>query len=287
MKYRFMEENRSSFEVKKMCRSLKMSRSGYYRWRDRGQSTRARENEELVKAIKESHRKSRECYGSPRITEDLLEMGYRCSKNRIARLMRKQGIAAKMKRRFKVTTHSKHKLPVADNVLQRNFSAEKPNSVWASDITYVQTGEGWLYLAAILDVYSRQIVGWSMKDRITQELTISAFHQALGRRNPGPGLIFHSDRGIQYASHDVRNLLKRKGFVQSMSGKGNCYDNAIMETFFHTLKTELIYFERYETKEDARRSIFEYIEVFYNRLRRHSSLHYKSPTKFDQLVRAA
>ena len=262
MRYGFMEENRSAFEVKKMCQSLKMSRSGYYRWRDRGQSPRARENEELVKAIKEAHRKSRECYGSPRITEDLRERGYRCSKNRIARLMRKHGIAAKMKRRFKVTTHSKHKLPVAENILQKNFSAEKANRVWASDITYVRTDEGWLYLTAILDVYSRQIVGWCMKDRLTQDLTITALHQALGRRNPGSGLVFHSDRGIQYASHDFRNLLKRKGFVQSMSGKGNCYDNAIMETFFHTLKTELIYFERYQTKEDARMSIFEYIEVF-------------------------
>ena len=177
-----MEENRSTFEIKKMCYSLKMSRSGYYRWRDRGQSTRARENEELVKAIKESHRKSRECYGSPRITEDLQEMGYRCSKNRIARLMRKHGIAAKMKRRFRVTTHSKHKLPVADNVLQRNFSSEKQNRVWASDITYVRTDEGWLYLAAILDVYSRRCIGYALERRMTADLPYKALVMAVKAR---------------------------------------------------------------------------------------------------------
>ncbi len=201
--------------------------------------------------------------------------------------MRKHGIVAKMRRRFKVTTHSNHTLPVAENLLQKQFVAEKANTVWASDITYVRTDEGWIYLAAILDIYSRQIVGWSMKERLTQDLTIKALQQALGRRNPGSGLVFHSDRGVQYASHDFRNLLKRKGFVQSMSGKGNCYDNAIMETFFHTIKTELIYFERYRTKEEARRSIFEYIEVFYNRVRRHSALNYKSPTEFERLARAA
>jgi transposase InsO family protein len=201
--------------------------------------------------------------------------------------MKKHGIVAKMRRRFKVTTHSKHTLPVAENLLQKPFVAGKANTVWVSDITYVRTDEGWLYLAAILDVYSRQIVGWSMKERLTQDLTIPALQQALGRRNPVAGLIFHSDRGVQYASHDFRNLLKRKGFIQSMSGKGNCYDNAIMETFFHTIKTELIYCERYRTKEEARRSIFEYIEVFYNRVRRHSALNYKSPTEFEQLARTA
>jgi len=287
MRYQFMEGYRSTFEVKEMCRSFKISRSGYYGWRERGESARAQENEQLVQAIKEAHRKSRERYGSLRITEELRESGYRCSKNRIARLMRKHGIVAKMRRRFKVTTHSKHSLPVAENVLQKKFSAERPDRVWVSDITYVRTDEGWLYLAAILDVYSRQIVGWSMKDRLTQDLTIYSLQQALGRRSTCSGLIFHSDRGVQYASYDFRTLLKRQGFVQSMSGKGNCYDNAIMETFFHTLKTELVYFERYRTKEDVRRSIFEYIEVFYNRVRRHSALNYKSPTEFERLARAA
>jgi len=287
MRYQFMEGYRSTFEVKEMCRSFKISRSGYYGWRERGESARAQENEQLVQAIKEAHRKSRERYGSLRITEELRESGYRCSKNRIARLMRKHGIVAKMRRRFKVTTHSKHSLPVAENVLQKKFSAERPDRVWVSDITYVRTDEGWLYLAAILDVYSRQIVGWSMKDRLTQDLTIYSLQQALGRRSTCSGLIFHSDRGVQYASYDFRTLLKRQGFVQSMSGKGNCYDNAIMETFFHTLKTELVYFERYRTKEDVRRSIFEYIEVFYNRVRRRSALNYKSPTEFERLARAA
>jgi putative transposase len=287
MKYCFMEENRSTFEVKEMCQSLKISRSGYYRWRKGGKSLRAQENEQLVTAIREAHSKSRQCYGSPRITEELRAGGYQCSKNRIARLMKKHGIVAKMRRRFKVTTHSKHSLPVAKNVLQKNFSAEAPNRVWTSDITYVRTDEGWLYVATVLDIYSRQIVGWSMHDRLTQELTINALQQALGRRSACEGLIFHSDRGVQYASWAFRTLLKRQGFVQSMSGKGNCYDNAIMETFFHTLKTELVYFEKYRTKEEARRSIFEYIELFYNRVRRHSALNYKSPMEFEMLARVA
>ena len=201
---------------------------------------------------------------------------------RIARLMRINGIAAKTRRRFKATTNSRHCLPVSPNLLNRHFTADGPNKVWTSDITYVWTEEGWLYLAVVLDVFSRQIVGWSMGERIDTALVLRAFNQAVMRRRPTPGLIFHSDRGSQYASADFRKALKLCGAVQSMSNKGDCYDNSITETFFHTLKTELVYFERYKTRAEAKRGIFEYIEAFYNRLRRHSALGYRSPFAFEQ-----
>jgi transposase InsO family protein len=270
-----------------MCHALKVSESGYYRWCSTGQSGRARENEQLIFKIRQIHRKSKQRYGSPRITEELKDQGYRYNEKRIARLMRLDNIAGKAKRRFTVTSKSKHSLPVAENLVKRNFTAAGPNQLWASDITYVWTGEGWLYLLAIMDVYSRQIVGWSMSNRLTQDLAIQGLRQALLRRRPLLGCIFHSDRGSQYAGDGFRTMLTRYGFRQSMSGTGNCYDNAIMETFFHTLKTELVYFERYETRSEAQTSIFEYIEVFYNRQRRHSSLNYKSPVDFERLAEVA
>lgn len=196
--------------------------------------------------------------------------------------MRVNGIIAKTKRRFKATTNSSHRLPVSPNLLNRRFTADRPNKVWTSDITYVWTEEGWLYLAVVLDLFSRQIVGWAMGDRIDTALVLRAFRQAVMRRRPALGLIFHSDRGSQYASADFRKALKSCGAVQSMSNKGACYDNAVTETFFHTLKTELVYFEKYETRAEAKRGIFEYIEVFNNRLRRHSALGYRSPHAFEQ-----
>jgi len=287
MKYQYIKQHRSAFRVRKMCRALKVSESGYYRWCGKGQSKRARENEQLILKIRQIHRKSKQRYGSPRIAQELNDSGYHYNEKRIARLMRLGKIAAKTKRRFKVTTKSKHSLPVAENLVKRKFRASGPNRLWASDITYIWTGEGWLYLLAIMDVYSRQIVGWSMSNRLTQELAIQALQQAIWRRKPLPGCIFHSDRGSQYAGLEFCKLLKQYGFIQSMSGSGNCYDNAIMETFFHTLKTELVYFERYETRNEARRSIFEYIEVFYNRERRHSALNYKSPIDFERLAEVA
>jgi len=287
MKYRYIQEHHCAFRVRKMCRALQVSESGYYRWCGKGHSRRVRENEQLLLKIRQIHRKSKQRYGSPRITEELREEGYHYNEKRIARLMRLGNIAGKTKRRFKVTTQSKHSLPVAENLVNRNFTASGPNQLWASDITYVWAGEGWLYLLAIMDVYSRQIVGWSMSNRLTQELAIQALRQALWRRKPLPGCIFHSDRGSQYAGAAFRTMLTRYGFKQSMSSTGNCYDNAIMETFFHTLKTELVYFERYETRSQAQISIFEYIEVFYNRQRRHSSLNYKSPVDFERLAEVA
>ena len=287
MKYRYITEHRCAFRVRKMCRALQVSESGYYRWCGKRHSRRARENEQLLLKIRQIHRQSKQRYGSPRITEELRAEGYQYNKKRIARLMRLGNIAGKTKRRFKVTTKSKHGRPVAANLVKRNFTAAGPNQLWASDITYIWTGEGWLYLLAIMDVYSRQIVGWSMSNRLTQDLAIQALRQALLRRRPLPGCIFHSDRGSQYAGDGFRTMLRWHGFRQSMSGTGNCYDNAIMETFFHTLKTELVYFERYETRSEAQTSIFEYIEVFYNRQRRHSSLNYKSPVDFERLAEVA
>ena len=280
MKYAFIDEHRSGVSVKKMCRILDVSRSRYYAWRRRSQGFRQQENERLLEKIKEAHQMSRRTYGSPRITVELNANGTPCGKNRIARLMRLHGIFAKTKRRFRVTTHSNHNLPVAENLLNRRFETDKPNKVWLSDITYIRTQEGWLYLSTVLDLFNRQVIGWSMDDRLTQDLVLQALHQALGRRKADPGVIFHSDRGSQYAGHAFRSVLKQHQFSQSMSATGNCYDNAVMESFFHTLKTEVVYFERYRTRADARQSIFEYIEVFYDRIRRHSSLGYLSPLDF-------
>jgi len=287
MKYQFIEEHRSAFAVEKMCLALKVTASGYYRQRKRGKSKRALANEQLDQAIRAAHTKSRGNYGSPRITKELKEQGIRCSENRVARRMQKNGIAAKTKRRFKVTTQSKHKHPVAENVLKGNFGATAQNQVWVSDITYVWTREGWLYLAVVLDLFSRQVVGWAMSHCLGQDMVLQALRQAVLRRGPVPGLIFHSDQGVQYACQAFRELLAQLRIIQSMSGKGNCYDNAVAESFFHTLKTELVYFENYQTREEAKSSIFEYIEVFYNRERRHSALNYVSPVNFEQLPKAA
>jgi len=279
MKYEFIEINRSSFRVMKMCQALKVSLSGYYAWRKRDKSSRETANEQLLTEIENIYNKFDGRYGSPRITDELHDRGYSCGKNRVADLMKKNGIAAKTKRKFKVTTQSKHKHPVAPNLLEGDFTADIPNEIWVTDITYIWTKEGWLYLAAVLDLYSRQIVGWSMDSRINQELVINALQQAIWRRHPDYGLIIHSDRGVQYASHAYRKLLKDHKFIQSMSGKGNCYDNAVMESFFHTLKVEHVYFESYQTRAEARESIFEYIEIFYNRVRKHSSIGYMSPPR--------
>ena len=287
MKYWFMDQHCSSHGVQKMCRVIGASRSGYYGWRRQPQSKRQKDNEKILMEIRESHKNSRRAYGSPRITEDLQAKGMRCSENRVARLMKVHGIVGKAKKKFKATTNSKHNLPVAENLLNQNFVTEKPNTVWASDITYIQTLEGWLYLIVILDLYSRQVVGWAMSDRLTADFVVKALYQAIGRRRPTSGCILHSDRGVQYASTDFRNVLKAYGFIQSMSRKGNCYDNAVAESFFHTLKTEHVYEYRYETRAEAMQSIFEYIEMFYNRQRRHSALGYRSPVSFELEAMAA
>jgi transposase InsO family protein len=270
-----------------MCRVIGASRSGYYRWKKQPQGKRQKENERILMEIRQSHKNSHRAYGSPRITEDLQAKAIGCSVNRVARLMKLHGIVAKTAKKFKATTNSKHNLPVAGNLLNQKFVTDKPNTLWASDITYVSTLEGWLYLAVILDLYSRQVVGWAMSDRLTSDFVIIALYQAIGRRKPGTGCIFHSDRGVQYASSDFRDVLNNYGFIQSMSRKGNCYDNAVAESFFHTLKTEHVYDYRYETRAEAIQSIFEYVEMFYNRQRRHSALGYRSPVLFELEAMAA
>jgi transposase InsO family protein len=268
-----------------MCRVLDVSRSGYYSWAKHNASERQKENERLLLYIQQAYVRGRGTYGSPRITAELRDNGVYCGKNRIARLMKKNGIRAKTKRRFKATTKSRHDFLVVDNLLKRRFSTEAANKVWFSDITFIWTKEGWIYLAAILDAYDRQIVGWSMADRLSHGILDDAIQKALRKRKPDVGLIFHSDRGTQYASYAFQDLLHQYGFVPSMSSTGNCYDNAIMESFFHTLKTELIYFEKYRTRREAQGSVFDYIEVFYNRVRRHSSLNYCSPAEFEKRAR--
>jgi len=265
-----------------MAEALELSRSGYYAGRKRPASRREEENRVLVKKIEVVHQANRQVYGSPRMTVELKDQGLACSRNRVARLMKEHGIAARTKRKFKVTTGSKHQFPVAPNLLQQSFTADHPNRVWASDITYIATGEGWLYLAIIHDLHSRAVVGWSMQERLQRDLVMDAFKQAVMRRRPLPGLIFHSDRGVQYACSDFRELLAYHQAIQSMSGKGNCYDNAVSESFFGTLKTELVYFSRFRTRAEAREAIFDYIEIFYNRQRRHSTLGYLSPLEFER-----
>jgi putative transposase len=280
MKYEFISDHCSGLRVEKMCRALKVSRSGYYAWADRGPSRREQTNQQLLVKIKRSYDDSRQLYGSPRVTVDLRESGETCNRKRVARLMRLNGIAAKTKRRFKVTTNSRHNHAAAPNLVNQEFTAGKPGQLWTSDITYLWTKAGWLYLSVVLDVYNRQIVGWAMSERLNRQIVIAPLQQAMNRRSPTENLIFHSDQGSQYTSDEFRQLLHNHGILASNSGQGNCYDNAITETFFHTLKTELVYFENYQTREEARLSVFEYIEVFYNRQRRHSALGYKSPIDF-------
>jgi transposase InsO family protein len=266
-----------------MCAVLDVSRSGYYSWRKRPLSRRAKENKVLLSKVKEVHQdKDKRVYGSPRMTRELRAQGLRCSENRIARLMRKNHIQAQSKRRFKVTTNSKHNLAVAPNLVQQNFHAEGPNQLWTSDITDVWTSEGWLYLAAILDVSNRAIVGWATSSRATAELVRRALTNALHQHKTAPGLIFHSDRGSQFASDAVKELLKQKQITQSMSAKGNCYDNAITESFFSRLKNERVCFEKYQTRQQAHSSLFEYIEIFYNRERRHSAIGFMAPLAFEK-----
>lgn len=283
MRYRFIAEHRSGFGVEKMCRVMAVSRSGYYAWSGRPPSRRQGENKRLLAAIRNVHVRSRGTYGSLRVHAELVSTGFSCGRNRVARLMRQNGIRASVKRRFKSTTQSKHGYPIAPDLVRRNFTVAAPNRVWATDLSYIDTAEGWLYLAVILDLYSRQVVGWSMKERLTSAITVDAFRQALRHRQPPGGLIVHSDRGGQFACDEFRRLLAPAGAVGSMSRSGDCYDNACVESFFGTLKTELVYRQRYRDRSEARRSIFEYIEVFYNRQRRHSTLGYKSPVEFEKL----
>lgn len=277
----FIRDHREEFPISLMCEVIGVSRGGYYSWLRRPESKRNIENRNLKTEIRSIHAESKRIYGSPKVYEELKDRGIRCSLKRVTRLMREDGLYAKTTKKFKATTNSRHSRPVAENILDRRFNLDAPNKAWVSDITYIPTREGWLYLSTIIDLYSRSVVGWGMKERMTTQLVTDAFNMALMKRIPP--LIHHSDRGSQYASEEFQKLLREHGVQCSMSGKGNCYDNAVAESFFGTLKKELIYFEDYKTRDEAKRSIFEYIEIFYNRKRRHSSLGYKSPVEFEKL----
>lgn len=271
------------YSVKFMSKELQVSRSGYYAWQKQLKGKLWGENMYLSEKIKTIFRKNWQVYGSPRITKELRDEGFNFGKNRVARLMKKHGITAKVKKRFRVTTNSNHRLPVAQNLVDMQFNPERPNSLWTTDITYIWTKEGWLYLAVVMDLWSRKIIGWKADNVMDVSLVTESLSKAIRSRKPDRGLIVHSDRGSQYASLKFRNMLKENNIKQSMSSKGNCYDNAPAESFFSTLKRELIYRVSYKTREETIRSLFEYIEVFYNRQRRHSTLGYLSPMQFENL----
>ena len=276
-----MQQHKTEFPISVMCEVLSVSRSGYYAWLKNPESKRKQSNSKLREKIRTIHRDSGEAYGSPRVYQALKEQGETCSENRVARLMREDGLRAKTKRRFKATTNSEHNLPVAPNLLDRNFSPEAPNQVYAGDITYIWTAEGWLYLAVVIDLFSRSVVGWAMNKQMTRQLVMNALTMAVQRRRPPSGVVFHSDRGSQYASGDFQKLLTKHGMRCSMSRKGNCWDNAPVESFFGSLKQELVFHQKYPTRFHARQSLFEYIERFYNRRRLHSTLGYKSPADYE------
>jgi putative transposase len=271
------------FLVSLMCKTLDVSRSGFYAWLDRGESDRACADRRLTALIRDIFTESRGIYGVPRVHEILRQRGERCSRKRVARLMQEAGLRSKTKRRFRVkTTDSQHDHPIAPDRLGQDFGASAANQFWVSDITYIPTDEGWLYLASTMDLFSRKIVGWSMASTLHSTIVIDALSMAIDQRGPTPGLVHHSDRGVQYASAEFRAVLDAHGFVASMSRKGNCYDNAAKESFFHTLKTELVNHEHYRTRDEARASVFNYIEEFYNRQRIHSTLGYLSPVDFER-----
>lgn len=288
MKYRFMYEHRFEFRVKKMATVLKVSRSGYYAWVALGRTSHTEANDKvLLDLIKKEFIKTRETYGPRRLAKHLKVEGTQVGRVRVERIMREHNIVPKTVRKFKATTNSNHHYPVAPNILNRNFTVGEPCIAWVADITYVATGEGWLYLAAVMDLYSGKIVGWAMNSTMTANLVCDALRQAVGRTRAPRGIVCHSDRGVQYASSKYRACLKKYGFIQSMSRKGNCWDNACMESFFGTLKTELIYHEKYKTRAQAKASIFDYVETFYNQTRLQERLGYQSPENYEKMSMSA
>ena len=281
MKYAWIDGQRKAYPLPAMCATLAVSISGYQAWRQGGTSNRKRLTEaQMLVLIRAIHAELKGAYGSPRMVDEIRDRGFPAGKERVERLMRENGIRARHKRRFKATTDSKHALPVAPNLLDRNFTPAAPNQTWTADMTYIWTDEGWLYLAVVLDLFNREVVGWSIKPRMTADIVIDALTMAWFRRKPTAGLIHHSDRGSQYASHAFQARLKEYGMVCSMSRKGNCWDNAPTESFFNSLKNERVHGTRYRTRAEAEADLFDYIEPFYNRKRRHSTLGYASPMKF-------
>lgn len=283
MKYSFIHEHRFEFRVEKMCKVLKVSRSGYYAWLKRPQSERKKRKERLAKRIKQIFLESRRLYGSPKITEELRSEGEKISRKTVARIMKELGLRSRTVKKYKATTNSNHSLPVHENKLNQQFVAQAPNQVWMADITYIPTDEGWLYLASIMDLYTRKIVGWYADKQMTKALVLQALERAYKQQQPEKEVLHHSDRGSQYASSEYQDRLKQYGMIGSMSRKGNCYDNACIESFHSIIKRELVYLEKFKTRKEAKKQIYEYIEFFYNRRRIHSSIGYVSPIKHERM----
>jgi len=283
MKFKFIENNRSSFPVKKMCHMLKVSQSGYYRWRKAPFSSLKIENEKLRARINELFEEHKGMVGSPMITADLNEDPEfsKVSRNRVARHMKEMGLKCRTVKKFVVTTDSKHKKPVSPNLLDRQFTVSTPDTVWVSDITYLKVGRKWHYLTVFIDLFSRIIVGWDLSESLERYSVMRALNKSILRRRPNQGLMIHSDRGVQYASDDFRAILKKHHFIQSMSRKGNCWDNAVAESFFHSIKTQMIHHCRFQNMAETEQALFNYIEVYYNRRRKHSTNGYKSPANYE------
>ena len=285
MRSAFIQRHRDQFPVAVMCQVLMVSRSGFYSWQRRGVSATRRRRQQLTEQIHEIHHRSDKVFGSPKIHRELKARGVFCNRKTVAKCMKTAEMRSKIVPRFRVnTTDSNHTHPIAKNLVNRNFQRSRKNEVWLTDITYIPTAEGWLYLAAVEDLFTREIVGWSMSEQMESRLVVDALEMALLRRQPKEGLIAHSDRGVQYASEHYQRTLKQHGITCSMSRKGNCWDNAPMESFFASLKKELVHHRKYQTRAEARQSLFHYIEVFYNRNRRHSAIDYQIPAKFAEAV---
>jgi putative transposase len=282
MRYAFIDAHRRTWRVERLCSALAVSRSGYYAWRTRPESRRAQANRTVLQQIRTVHEEFRQAYGAVKTWQELHARGIACGRHRVARLRRLDGIEARRMRRFRAAEQAHHSAPPAPNLVAQQFAVPAPNRVWAGDITFIPTRRGWLYLAVLLDLYSRRIVGWAMSDRINGALVLAALTMALEQRRPEPGLIHHSDQGIQYAGGDYRALLRTHRLRISMSRKGNCYDNAPVESFFSTLKNEWTWHHTFQDREQARAALFDYIELFYNRQRRHAALDYLSPVQFEE-----
>jgi len=284
MKYQFIEKIKDEYDISTICPVLGVKRSSYYSWKNRPEGKREKENIKLLQEIKKIYVNNKEIYGSPRICSELKDMGIKCGKNRVAKIMKNNGIISKIKKKYRYKSKCSNNLNMCENILNRSFKIDRPDIVWVSDITYIPTKEGWLYLCIVLDLYSRKVVGWSMNNNMKTELAIKALQMAIINRKPDEKIIFHSDRGVQYTSNSFREILLKNRIIQSMSRSGNCWDNACAESFFHTLKAELIKHASYNSRREAELSIFEYIEIFYNRKRRHSYLNYMSPVKFEEKI---
>lgn len=282
MRFRFIDQAKKEFPAYRLCHLMGVSQSGYFAWKARPASRRQHDDMVMLTHIRSAYFLSNETYGSPRMTRELQDQGFTVGRRRIARLMRENGLHARHKKRFRKTTDSHHAFPVAPNIIAQDFATTSPNQKWGADISYIWTREGWLYLAVVIDLFARRVVGWAVSDRLHRQLALRALEKAITMRRPPKGLIHHSDRGSQYCALDYQGMLKTNGIIISMSGKGNCYDNAMVETFFKTLKSELIWRTVFQTRHDAEVAIAHYIDGFYNPARRHSALDYLSPIQFEQ-----